>query len=152
MSNDKSILDIMTELKKVSDEFFAVSAFERTVDPEPAPDKPVDWQVIIDEGLLCEFRTGSTVEWGRNIRKLFEVGRFGFADYVGSYYRDDCRPLEHQSVKVEGEEPYSDECVKLYNRLSAAGFETEVKRVLGGGRAVVIITGPLDGYTYEVQS
>jgi len=158
MSNEKSILELMTDMKTLADDIIAKSegvigcVTEERINPEPAPDKPVDWQVIIDEGLLCDFDGFSGIG---QLQDVYNYGHDHFCRLGGQGYWRECTPLPHQSIDVTQSDDVYGDSSRLNYRLSDAGFKNTCMAAhvaQSGWFILVTISGPLDGYTYEVQS
>ena len=154
--SDKSLIELMDDMKRLADQVIAKGegvigcVTEERIDPEPAPDKPVDWQVIIDEGLLCDFDG-----FIGQLQDVHNDGHDRFRRLGGAINWRECTPLPHQSVNVPVEVDAFLERKELNHRLSEAGFENQIaeSECIGMDRYLVVcITGPRDGYTYEAQS
>ena len=108
-----------------------------------APVKPklktIDWQVVIDLGLLCEFEDGIS---GGRVSELGSVSSWGFHMRGATAVWQHCRILPDQIIETH--EDFS-------RRMIKAGLDFVWTHVSCATKAAIWDIKPSTGYTFELQ-
>ena len=112
------------------------------VKPVDPPLKTIDWDVVVELGLLCEFFNSSVAGNNRanHITTLKSFSEEGFKDRNG-LHRETCRILPDQVAAC-------DKSITIL--LDEAGIRADLYGYAANKYTLLNIR-PRDGYTYEVQ-